>query len=201
LTLTAARVAITLVAGVAAYGRLEVARVYMAPALLIVSGLGSYLLPMYVSQRHEPMRTALRRADRAAMALLASTLVVGAVGTLAAPVLGGIVTGGRYPLPLVVVLGWAVYAATGATLLPYGGLVAVRGRQRTLTALRALEPTVSVLLVTIAAATALASAPYAIGAGSLVVAFTVRRWMLRPLIAADSEARAMSLSGASTKCA
>jgi O-antigen/teichoic acid export membrane protein len=189
-TLTAARIIITLLVGVTAYGKLEAARVYMAPALLLVAGMGSFLLPMYVAQRHEPLRFSLRRADKATIGLLTSTLVLGVVGTLCAPILGPVITDGRYQLAPIAVMGWVVYAATGAALLPYTGLAAVRGRQSNLTAIRALEPTLSLALVVPATLIAVSAAPYAIGVGSFLAMIAVRRWVLRPLLRDDAVSRA-----------
>ena len=57
--------------GSAAFGRLEAARVYMSPALLLVQGIGSYLLARYASDRHQSLHRSVRRADTAAVALVA----------------------------------------------------------------------------------------------------------------------------------
>lgn len=179
-TLTAARIVITVVAGVTAYGQLEAARVYMAPALLLVSGIGSYLLPTYVAQRNQPMEQVVRSADRVAAGLLTGTLVLGVVGTLTAPLLGAVITGGDYELDAVAVLGWAVYAASSAALLPYTGLAAVRGRQRKVTAIRTIDPILSLILVAPVAAFAVAGSPYALAVGSFLAGVAIRLWVLRP---------------------
>ena len=49
--LTAMRIAVTVAVGRAALGELELARIYVAPALLAVQGLGSYLLSTYVRDK------------------------------------------------------------------------------------------------------------------------------------------------------
>ncbi|MCW2530179.1 MAG: conserved rane protein of unknown function [Pseudonocardiales bacterium] len=190
-TLTAARLAITAIAGVTAYGQLEAARVYMAPALLLIGGMGSFLLPMYVAQRDEPLGRALRRADRATFAFLAVTLVGGVLATLAAPFLGEIITAGKYDLAPVAVLGWAVYAASGASLLPYTGLAAVRGQQRKLTVIRLLDPVLSLAVLVPVTFAAVNCAPYGIAVGSMLAGIAVRRWVLYPL----TEAGALAARG------
>ncbi len=184
-TLTAMRLLVTLVAGSLAYGHLEAARVYMAPGLLVVNGMGSFLLPMYVAKRDDRLRRVIRRADTAAGGLLVTTLLLGAVAALAVPVLGGVITGGRYHIAAAAVFGWAVYAASTASIMPYASLAAVRGRQAIVMAFRTIEATVSlaaVAAVLISSEHLAAWAPYAMAAGPLVGGAAVRRWVLLPML-------------------
>src|SRR5699024_10973950 len=64
--LTLLRLLVIAAAGAAAYGPLEVARVYTAPTLVLVAGMGSFLLPHFVTLRAQGQGVGLRAADRAA---------------------------------------------------------------------------------------------------------------------------------------
>ena len=68
LVLTGMRVVVTAAAGRAALGELELARIYVAPALLSLQGLGSYLLSSYVRDKGAPLTDLTRRAWRASAA-------------------------------------------------------------------------------------------------------------------------------------
>jgi O-antigen/teichoic acid export membrane protein len=179
--MTCLRLIVVGVAGAAAYGPLEAGRVYTAPTLVVVAGLGSYLLPHYVATRDRPAADSLRAADRAALALAgtvaAITLV--AIGTL--PVLAPLLTGGDYPVPVAVVLGWGAYAVAGAFLLPYSGLATVHRRQRRVLGLRLLEfaALAAVCLLTLGGDERWA--PLALAVGPVLVAIAVRQLVLRPL--------------------
>lgn len=137
--LTLLRIVVIAAAGAAAYGPLEVARVYTAPTLVLVAGMGSFLLPHFVALRSEGAAAGLRAADRAALGLTLGVAGIGVVALLALPWLGPVLTGGDYAVPAGAVAGWSVYAAAGATLLPYSALASVHGRQRRVLALRSLE--------------------------------------------------------------
>jgi O-antigen/teichoic acid export membrane protein len=180
-TLTVARVLVALAAGSAAVGQLEAARVFTAPALLFVQGVGSFLLATYAADRAAPVRVAVRRADRAVAALLGVSVVMGVVATALAGPLGGVVTGGRYALEPVAVAGWAGVAAAVACVMPYASLAAVRGRQMAVVLLRLVDAALSV-----AAAAAVLwwsglgweAVPFAVAAGALVGAVLQRMVVL-----------------------
>src|SRR5918997_1547026 len=58
-SLTLLRVLVVAAAGAAAYGPLEAARVYTAPTLTLVAGIGSFLLPHFVGLRARPIADSL----------------------------------------------------------------------------------------------------------------------------------------------
>jgi O-antigen/teichoic acid export membrane protein len=179
--LTAVRILITVVAGSVAYGRLEAARVYMAPALLLVSGMGSFLLPMYVSRKTERPDRILRRADVAACGLFAGSLALGAVATAAVPLVGDLITGGSYHISPLAVFAWAVYAASTAAIMPYGTLAAVLGKQAAVMGLRLIDPVVSLLLcwsVLLIASAAVSWTPFAVASGSFLSGYAIRQRVL-----------------------
>jgi O-antigen/teichoic acid export membrane protein len=181
--LTALRLVVVAALGAAAYGPLEAARVYTAPTLVLVAGLGSYLLPAHVAQRHRPPAESLRTADRTAGRLAAAVAAVTGLALLLLPVAGPLLTGGDYGVPAVAVLGWGAYAVAAALLLPYSGLAAVHHRQRRVLAYRLLElaALVPVAALVLAVDGGGQWAPLALAAGPVLAAVAVRQAVLRPL--------------------
>ena len=185
--LTLLRLLVVGAAGAAAYGPLEAARVYTAPAMVLVAGLGSFLLPHFVSLRPLGVRAGLRSADRAAAGLAVLVALLGVLAVVALPWAGPLLTGGGYAVPVGAVLGWGAYAAAGAALLPYAGLASVHGGQRRVLALRALELCslgVVALLVTVVEGGAVWS-PLALALGPVLAAVAVRRSVLAPRARAE----------------
>ncbi|MBN1091559.1 hypothetical protein JKP75_02580 [Blastococcus sp. TML/M2B] len=181
--LTLLRIVVIGAAGAAAYGPLEVARVYTAPTLVLVAGMGSFLLPHFVALRVQGPSAGLRAADRAALGLTLGVAAIGAVALVALPWLGPLLTGGGYDVPLGAVAGWSVYAAASATLLPYSSLASVHGRQRRVLAFRTLE--FASLLAVVALLVVMGDdgagwTPLALALGPLLTAFAVRRSVLAP---------------------
>jgi hypothetical protein len=177
-TLTAARLLVLLAVGKAAVGQLEAARVYMAPALLVVQGVGSFLLAMYAVNRNTPIRHAVHRADRAAFTLVAASLALGALATVSVGWAGPLISGHQYSIDPLAVAGWAAFAASVAAVLPYASLSAVRGRQIHVVLLRFADAAIS--LAAVAAVlwwiTGNSSmVPFAIAIGSLGGAVLQRR--------------------------
>lgn len=192
--LTLLRTMLIALVGAAAYGPVEVARVYTAPTLLMVTGVGSFLLPHFVSLRPRGLVTGLRAADRAVFLLGAGTALMGLAGLLALPWLGHLVTGGRYAVPVGSVVAWTLYSVASATLLPYGFLAVVHGRQARVLAMRCSE------LVSLAAAGILAAClresvpwtPLALALGPAIAAVILRQAVLVPLVRRDSTAPSFS---------
>lgn len=182
--LTLARWVVLLAAGQAAVGELEAARVYVAPAMLLVQGVGSYLFSTFAAERALGPTRLLVRADRAAVVMLVGALVVGAAASAALPIAGDLLTGGRFDLSLLAIVGWACYAASCAAVLPYGSLAAVGGRQRWVLGLRVLD---SLFSLTVAASAVLllgASTdwvPWLLSVGSFAGGLLCRQLILVPL--------------------
>jgi O-antigen/teichoic acid export membrane protein len=188
--LTAARIIVTLLISVAAYGKVEAARVYMAPAILIVSGLGSMMLPMWVRRRHDGLSKLIRRADIAAGGLWIVTLTVGAIGTAALPVFGGLLTDGKYHIQAGAVFGWAVYAAATAAVTPYGTLAALQGRQGRVMLMRLVEPVIGLAVLALVLGVAGGSAtltPYVLGLGALASGLGIRLLILPRMLSTETE--------------
>jgi O-antigen/teichoic acid export membrane protein len=182
-TLTAVRVVITAIAGVTLYGHLEAARVYMAPALLIVNGIGSFLLPMYVRRVSDGAVALVHRADKAALSLLVSSLVMGVLATALVPIFGTIVTGHGVRVSELAVFGWSVYAASCAAVMPYGSLAAVLGVPSKIMIYRVVEAVVSISVVWIVvAADQVSWSPLVMSAGPFIGGYAIRRWVLLPIV-------------------
>jgi O-antigen/teichoic acid export membrane protein len=183
-TLAAARFLLTIAVGRALFGQLEAARVYMAPALLLVGGLGSYLFSSYALKRATAVRDLIRRADRAAAVMLVVTLALGGLATLASPWAGPLVTGSSFSMVPLAVFGWAVYAASSAAVMPYASLAAVRGRQRVVMLVRTSDAAVSLVVLAVLVFPGhldVSWAPYELAAGSFLGAGLIRRFVLEPL--------------------
>jgi O-antigen/teichoic acid export membrane protein len=188
--LTLLRLVVVTVAGAAAYGPLEAARVYTAPTLVLVAGMGSFLLPHFVALRSRGAAAGLRSADRAAIGLAVAVTTIGVVAVLALPWLGPLLTGGGYAVPATAVAGWTAYAVAGAVLLPYAALASVHGEQRRVLVLRALEfaaPAVVLPLVLLADGGPV-WAPLVLALGPVLAAVAVRRTVVVPFVR-DTRAR------------
>jgi O-antigen/teichoic acid export membrane protein len=183
LTLNAVRIVLTAAVGIALYGQLEGARVYMAPALLVVNGVGSFLLPLYVRHRESGVRALLRRADIAACGLLCAALALGAVATAALPSLGPAVVGNRIHLSPLAVAGWSVYAASCAAIMPFGSLAAALGKAAQTMTYRVVELAVSVGAVALFATSPgrMNVAPLLMALGPLVGGLCIRNLLLAPM--------------------
>jgi O-antigen/teichoic acid export membrane protein len=193
-SLTLLRVLVVATAGAAAYGPLEAARVYTAPTLTLLAGIGSFLLPHFVGLRGRPMAESLRVADRAAAGLAAGVGAVGVAGLLVLPWLGPVLTGGDYAVPAEAVAGWSVYAVAGAVLLPYSSLASVHGGQRRVLALRALElgalGAVAALVLLVPAG--VAWTPLALALGPVLAALAVRQLVVVPMTRVTAPAPALA---------
>ena len=196
-TLNLMRWLVLITAGQAAVGQLEAARIFVAPAMLFVQGVGAYLFSTYAAGRETPLAALLHRADRGAAALLAGCCVLAPLAALAAPVLGPVLTDGRYSLATVSVLGWTVYAASCAVVLPYGSLAAVRGQQAKVLGLRVIDSLVGL------GATAIAllwlglppgAAPWLLSVGSLAAGVLCRQRLLVPHLGVDEHPAPTALS-------
>jgi O-antigen/teichoic acid export membrane protein len=187
--LTGLRLVIVAAVGAAAYGPVEAARVYTAPTLTVVAGLGSFLLPHYVAMgragaHDRPVTRALRSADRVALGLAGTVAVISLVAVLLQPVVEPLLTGGEYPMPVLAVAGWGAYAVAGAILLPYSGVATVQRRQRRVLGFRLLEFVAlgGVALLAFFVDGGETWAPLALAVGPLLAAIAVRQAVLRPLV-------------------
>jgi len=181
--LTAMRIIVIVAAGAAAYGQLEAARVYTAPTLLMVNGIGGFLFATYAAERHRPLRSLVRKADIGALVMFGGVMLAGGVAALLLPYAGRIVTGGEFSISLLACWAWVVYAATAAILMPYGQLAAVVGLHVRIFGLRVLESVVSLSAVAFVMLGLDASAswvPFAMSLGAVTLGIVIRQMVLLP---------------------
>lgn len=145
--LTIERTFVTIFLGLSATGLLETARVYVAPAMLVISGLTSFLFVSYARDKNATVTEQLPKADRAVGAMMAVTVAMGVVLLALLQLLGHILFGTTPQLAAVV--GWLLYTATVSAVTPYGALAAVGGRQSLVFAFRLGDTIVSALSVVI----------------------------------------------------
>lgn len=190
LMLTLARVLVTAFAGGAALGLIEGARIFVAPVLLVVQGIGSYLLSSYVRDSGLGVAVLRRRAWRASLLLMSGALTLGLGIIAAAPYLSHLVSGPSFAIERLTVAGWVVYVMASASFQPFASLAAVKGRQRRVFACRLIDAGFAVILLTSLLALGVSPAwtPYALAAGLLVGGLLVRQFVLAPLAKTSSPA-------------
>lgn len=183
LMLTLSRVLVITFAGGVALGLVEGARIFVAPVLLVVQGLGSYLLSSYVRDQEQSVFALRRRAWRASLLLMAGALVLGTGIVLAAPYLGHLVSGPSFTIDMLTVAGWVCYVMASASFQPFASLAAVKGRQRRVFTCRLIDAAfaATVLTVLLAAGVSAAWTPYVLAAGLVVGGLLVRQFVLAPL--------------------
>ena len=180
--LTVSRFVLLGAAGAVALGEVEAARVLGAPALLVVQGIGSYLLSTYARDRALPLAAVRTRAVRASVAMAATAVLLGVVVTVLVPVLAPLAVGRSIDVDVVTVAGWAVFAAATATMQPFASLAVTRGRQREVFALRCLDVAVGTGLLALALGPLGAAAsvtPFVLAVGPAVGGLLVRAVVLR----------------------
>lgn len=179
--LAVVRVVCLVVLGLAATGQLEAARIYVAPAMLVVGGVSAVLFASYATRKATPLEALIRTADHSVVALVALITLFGVVAVLALPWLGPLLTDGEYPLQVPAVVGWVAFAASVAAVTPYGSLAAVHGRQAAVLAWRAADSVVSLVavVVVVLAGRSAEWVPVVLAVGSLLGGLAIRQLVLR----------------------
>lgn len=178
--LTVVRSLVTIFVGLAATGLLETARVYVAPAMLIISGLTSFLFVSYARNKAAGVTSQLRRADRSVGILLSITALMSVAFLVALPFFGPLLFGTTPQL--LAVIGWLAYAASVSAVTPYGALAAVGGRQAFVFAIRVSDTLLSMIAVAVILALGLqpSIAPIALSIGSIAGGLAIRAFILKP---------------------
>lgn len=185
---TVSRILVTAAAGATALGQLEAARVAMAPAMLMAQGFGSFLLATYARRKSSPLEDLLRLARRASVSLAVVILFLAVLAGILTPWVGGLITGGRFVVEQAAVVGWGLFAAASASLQPFASLAAVRGAQRRVLAMRLTDSCVALStlwIVLMALSWTPTATPFVLAAGLALGGVLVRRFVLRPLEAAE----------------
>ena len=185
LVLTGMRVVVIAAAGAAVLGQVEAARIFAAPALLVVQGFGSYLLSTYSRDKRLGLPALTRRATRAALAL-AGVAVLGAVAlALLVPVLGPLLVGPAVGVDALAVLGWGLYVAGTATCQPFASLAAVHGQQVRVFLCRCVDGAVALGALSLLLLTTPSSVvwtPFVLAGGLFLGGVLVRLFALRPAL-------------------
>jgi O-antigen/teichoic acid export membrane protein len=174
--------------GLAAAGELEAARIYTAPALLVVHGMGWFLFANYAISK-APMPTAVRSADKAALTLTLFTAVLGICAMVALPLVGPLITG--HQLSALTAVGWLVFTLSVAAAAPYTVLAAARGMQVAVLVAGVANSMLSLLLVaaSVHVFRSVEWVPFGLAIGGFAVAATIRQHMLRSKRQSDQRSR------------
>lgn len=183
--LTVTRFLVIALIGLVAAGQLEAARLYAAPAMLVVSGTCSFLFASLARQRDQAPLQQLHQTDRSVLKLFLATLGCAVIGMSLLPWGGPLLTG-MIPSALAVT-GWLAYASAVAVSTPYGLLAAVYEKARTVFVIRLADSILSVLLVLLALSLTddYRLVPWAAALGAVAGGLTVRRWLIHEIRTED----------------
>lgn len=180
-SLAGLRLGVITIVSLAAAGELEAARIYMAPAMIVVGGVSTFLFASYASERRTASRgDQLRTVDRnVAMLVIVVTLLCGAAVSVK-PWLAPLLTDGQYDLSVTAVVSWAVFAAAVAMSTPYGQMAAVRGHHVAVFVIRSVDALVSltVLLLLLHLDMSVGLAPLVLAIGSVAGGLSMR-WFVK----------------------
>ncbi|MDQ3574722.1 MAG: hypothetical protein M3404_07370 [Actinomycetota bacterium] len=179
------RVLVSTLGSRAALGRIEAARLLLAPAVIFSSGLGSFLLSMYSDEERN-------RGGRVFSLTWATATLVGATALYAGAVLlflepfSRALTAGSIQVDRVAVLGWALVAIGFSAGLPAANAAVARRRSREVFQIRAFDSAVGLtLVVVIVASTSPSSAPFGLAFGMFVGAAMLWTTASKPALAAQ----------------
>lgn len=180
--LTLVRIIVTVVISLTAAGQLEAARIYAAPAMLIVTGTNAYLFSDLARRTGVPMREQLRHTDSVVWKLVLATVGVAVIGLLLLP-WGGPMLTGIVPSASAVT-GWLAYSTAIAVSTPYGLLAAVREKAQPVFLVRFLDSILSLLLVSVVVVTTgdYQLVPWAAAVGAVAGGYAIRRWVVGAVI-------------------
>lgn len=180
LALLAARALVGVFGSLTAVGMLEAGRLVVGPLLVLVNGIGSYLLAGYAAAERDGR---LLPTGRMAWLLAAGTGGFGLVFVALAGPLGRLLTG--HPVDPLLVLGWVAFTAVTAAGLPAVLEAVARKLSRPVFTVRLADSLAGLALVTGALLTGsgVTPVPWLLAAGGL---YTVVRI---PAVAAGSRIR------------
>ncbi|WP_133067042.1 hypothetical protein [Mycolicibacterium sphagni] len=184
------RVVVIGILGLAAAGQLEAARIYSAPALLPVMGIGGFMFASYALARAEPMHSALRSADKGTLALVLGIVILSICAVIAIPLIGPLMTGQH--ISALTVIGWLLFTLGVAAFTPYASLAAVRGMQATVLVVSVAHSLLSLALAAVLAYVvgSVEWVPFGLAIGSFAGVLAMRGYILRPKRYSDRQADA-----------
>lgn len=183
IALLLARAIVGAALSLAAVGALEVGRLVVAPLQVVVNGVGGFLLAGFATQERGGTGRSGPLADRAALLLLAGTVLGGLGFVVLAGPLGGLMTGSN--VDALLVLGWVGYLGTWAVGLPFVSECVARRQSRAVFTVRLVD---SLLGLGLVAGLLLAGGPpllvpYAMAVGGLYSVLRLRMLAVRGRVA------------------
>ena len=135
-----------IVVGAASYdalGRLEAARLLLAPVLTVVNGAGVYLLPTYSAQAKQ--RRAFHPAVPLAMVVVGGLAAAyGAVAIVLRAPLTDLLTDETTAISIAALLSWTAYSVGFGAGVPVGNALVARGRSRAAFDVRVVDAIIGV---------------------------------------------------------
>jgi O-antigen/teichoic acid export membrane protein len=141
------RATIAGIAGAAALGQLQAARLLMAPLFTALAGLGSFLLPAYMRRAPGLGLTARPALLRQTLALVGATLLYTGLLVFTADSLNQLLFGSSIDIDRVAVLSWGIFAAGFAAGLPIVTAALARRESRRVFVVRLADVVVGLPLV------------------------------------------------------
>ena len=128
-----------------AVGRLEAARLLIAPALTVANGAGMFFLPTYSDQLRRRVR--LNPSIGRAMVLIATICIsYGLVAIALREPLADLLTSGESIVTTLAVVSWVVFSIAFAIGLPVGAATVAAGRSRRTFAIRSVDAGIGVIV-------------------------------------------------------
>jgi exopolysaccharide production protein ExoQ len=187
----AVRAVVAVAVSLEALGRLEAARLLIAPVLTVVNGAGVYLLPTYAAQAKR--RAAFRPGVARAMIVVSGLAAAYGLAAIALrTTLAGLLTDGATIVTTGALAAWVVYSVGFGAGVPAGSAMVALGRSRRAFAIRGVDAVIGVLVASLLAIVGWVSAvPAGLGLGAVVGALLLHRalassprQMLAPTVAA-----------------
>lgn len=182
------RMAVIAIVSLAAAGELEAARIYMAPAMIVVGGVSSFLFASYAAQpRTGSARAQVRGVDRNVGLLVTVVVLLCFVAVLCLPWLAPVLTDGEYDLSITAVVCWALFAAAVASSTPYGQMAAVRGHHVAVFVIRCLDSlgSLAALMVLLHIGMSVDLAPLVLAIGGVAGGLLMRWRLVRSVASSD----------------
>ncbi len=139
LTTFVMRLLVATLVSAAALGQLEAARLVIAPLIVLLSGTGTFLLPIYVRLNRAGSPVTHRSLRMTISLLLGATAVYTTFAVILTDVMAELVSDGRIRLDRLLVGGWCAYAAGLAAGIPVGAAVLARRESRRVFRIRMLD--------------------------------------------------------------
>lgn len=167
LSMTLARVIVVATLSAAALGRLEAARLLVAPAQVLISGAGAFLLPFFARELSQPRDVLRHRLHLATAAMIGATAAVAVPALVLAEPLQELIVGDGYDVNRAAVAGWALFALAWAAGVPAGSLAIARRQARAIFWLRVVDNVVGLVLAAVLVSRFSATTvPFAMAAGA-----------------------------------